>query len=140
MIHPKKSFMVHLPNKTVKFVNNFDRVYYQKPKYITNNNKDKTKVNHTIIPTTSPTKNFVHVMITGVDDNINFAGVATNNTNRNDTNQSELATISKDKPSKTLVEFIDNNTCCNVPYSLVLASFPHRSTCSCCQPLLLYLL
>jgi hypothetical protein len=52
--------------------------------------------------------NYIHIMIAGVDDNVNFAGVATNTTNTNAINPSELAEISKDKPFKTLVEFVDN--------------------------------
>jgi hypothetical protein len=49
-------------------------------------------------------------MFAGVDDNINFAGVARNNTYKSDINSSKFAVISKDKPSKTLVEFMENNT------------------------------
>jgi hypothetical protein len=41
---------------------------------------DKTPVNHTIIPITTLVKRFSHVMIAGVDDYINFAGVARNTT------------------------------------------------------------
>jgi hypothetical protein len=85
----EQSFMVHLPNKTVKFSKSFNGLYYQKPKDNTNNNKDKTLLNHTIIPITTLTMNFVHVMTAGVDDNIKIAGVATNITNTNDINQSE---------------------------------------------------
>jgi hypothetical protein len=78
-------------------------------KYVTNISKEKTLVNHTNIPITTPAANFIHVMIAGVKDNINIAGVAENTTNTHNINLSELAEISKDKPSKTLVEFVDNN-------------------------------
>jgi galactose-1-phosphate uridylyltransferase len=54
--------------------------------------------------------NFVHVMIAGVDDNTKIAGVARNTNNKNDINTSKLMEILKDKPSKTLAEFVDNTT------------------------------
>jgi hypothetical protein len=38
----EKAFTVHLPNKTVKFVKSSNGLYYNKPKYNTNINKDKT--------------------------------------------------------------------------------------------------
>jgi hypothetical protein len=87
--------MVNLPNKAVKFIESCNGLYYHKPKYNTNNNKDKTISNHTIIPNTSSTKNFFHIMIAGVDENINFAGVARNTTKNNSINTSKLAEISK---------------------------------------------
>jgi hypothetical protein len=49
-------------------------------------------------------------MIAGVDDDINFAGVARNTTYKNDINTSKKVEISECKPSKTLVEFVDNTT------------------------------
>jgi hypothetical protein len=49
-------------------------------------------------------------MIAGVDDNINFAGVARNTSVNNDINVSKLAEFSKNKPSQTLVEFVDITT------------------------------
>jgi hypothetical protein len=79
----EKAFTVHLPNKEVKFVKSSNGLYYHKPTYNTNLNKHKTTVNHTIIPITASRKSFSHVMITGVDDNINFAGVVRNTTNNN---------------------------------------------------------
>jgi hypothetical protein len=82
----EKAFTVHLPNKEVKFIKSSNGVYYHKPKYDTNKNKDKTPVNHTIIPITALVKSFSHVMLAGVDDNINFAGVARNSTNNNSGN------------------------------------------------------
>jgi hypothetical protein len=42
--------------------------------------------------------------------NINFSGVARNTTDNNDINTSKLAEILEDKPSKTLVDFVDNTT------------------------------
>jgi hypothetical protein len=102
--------MVHLPNKTVKFVKSFNGFYYHKLQYNTNNNIDKTIVNHTFILIAEPAENFVHVMFAGVNSNINFAGVGNKNTNINETNPSELVGIPKDKPSKTLVKLIDNTT------------------------------
>jgi hypothetical protein len=106
----EKAFSMHLPTKTVMFVKTSNGLYYHKPKYNTNNDKDKASVNHTIIPITASVKRFSHIMIAGVDDNINFAGVARNTTNKNDINTRKLVEISKDKPSKTLVEFMENNT------------------------------
>jgi hypothetical protein len=106
----EKAFTVHLPNKEVNSIKSSNGLYYHKPTYNTNLNKDKTTVNHTIIPITSSTKNFVHVIIARVDENINFAGVARNTTKNNNINTNKLAEISKDKPSKTLVEFMENNT------------------------------
>jgi hypothetical protein len=101
---------VHLPNKEVKFIKSSNGLYYHKPTYNTNLNKDKTTVNHTIIPITASVKSFSHIMIAGVDDNISFAGVARNTTVNNDINQSKIAEISKDKPYQTLVEFVDIST------------------------------
>jgi hypothetical protein len=49
-------------------------------------------------------------MIVGVDDNINFAGVARKTTYKNNINTSSLKEILEDKPSKTLVAFVDNTT------------------------------
>jgi hypothetical protein len=106
----EKAFTVHLPNKTVKFVKTSHGLYYHKPKYNTNRNKDKTSANHTIIPITASVKSFSHVMIAGMDDDINFAGVARSTTYKNNINTSKKAEISEDKPSKTLVEFVDNTT------------------------------
>jgi hypothetical protein len=106
----EKAFTVHLPNKEVKFSKSSNGLYYHKPTYNTNLKKDKTTVNHTIIPVTASVKSFSHVMIAGVDDNINFAGVAKNTTYKNDINTGKLAEISKDKPYQTLVEFVDINT------------------------------
>jgi hypothetical protein len=106
----EKAFTVHLPNKEVKFIKSSNVLYYHKPTYNTNLNKDKTTVNHTIIPITASVKSFSHVMIAGVDDNINFAGVARNTTINNNINQSKMVEISKDKPYQTLVEFVDFST------------------------------
>jgi hypothetical protein len=115
----EKAFTVHLPNKEVKFIKSLNGLYYHKPRYGTSKNKDKTPVNHTIIPITASVKIFSHVMIAGVDDNImisgvdeniNFAGMARNTTKHSNINTSKLAEISKHKPSKTLVEFMENNT------------------------------
>jgi hypothetical protein len=72
------AFTVHLLNKEVKFIKSLNSLYYHKLKYDTNNNKDKTPVNHTIIPITASVKSFYHVMIAGVDDNVSFAGLARN--------------------------------------------------------------
>jgi hypothetical protein len=114
----EQSFMVHLPNKTVRFSKSFNGLYYHKPRYNTNMSNDKVLVNHTIIPITTPTTNFIHVMIAGVDDNIKIAGVddnikitrvARNTTNNNDTNKSKLVEFSKGETSKTLVEFMKNH-------------------------------
>jgi hypothetical protein len=82
----EKAFTVHLPNKEVKFIKSSNGLYYHKPMYNTNLNKDKTTFNHIIIPSTASVKSFSHVMIAGVDDNINFAGVVRNTTNNNDIN------------------------------------------------------
>jgi hypothetical protein len=68
----QKALTVHLPNKEVKFIKSSNGLYYHKPKYDTNKNKDRTPVNHTIIPISASVKSFSHVMIAGVDDNINF--------------------------------------------------------------------
>jgi altronate dehydratase len=102
--------MFHLPNETVKFTKSFNGLYYQKTKYNTNINKERTLVNHTIIPNTAQTQNLIHIMIAGVDDNVMIAGVARNTTNYNDINASKFVEISKDKPSKTLVESMENNS------------------------------
>jgi tRNA(Ile)-lysidine synthase TilS/MesJ len=102
----ENAFTVHLQNKTVKFIKSSNGLYYHKPKYNTNINKDRTPVNHTINPITASVKSFSHVMIAGVDDN--FAEVARNTTKNNDINTSKLVEILEDKPSKTLVEFVDN--------------------------------
>jgi hypothetical protein len=99
----EKAFTVHLLSKEVKFIKSSNGLYYRKPTYNTNLNKDKTTVNHIIIPIAASVKSFSHVMIAGVDDNINFAGVARNTTVNNNINQSKMAEISKDKPYQTLV-------------------------------------
>jgi hypothetical protein len=78
---------VHLPNKEVKFIKSSNGLYYHKPNYNANINKNKTPVNNTIIPITALVKSFSHVMIAGVDDNINFAGVAKKTTYKNDITQ-----------------------------------------------------
>jgi hypothetical protein len=106
----EKAFTVHLPNKQVRFIKSSNGLYYHKLRYNTDINKNKTSVNHTIIPITSSVKSFSHVMIAGVDDNINFAGVARNTSVNNDINVSKLAEFSKNKPSQTLVEFVDITT------------------------------
>jgi hypothetical protein len=94
----EKALTVHLPNKEVKFKQSSNGIYYHKPRYNTNMSNDKTLVNHTIIPITTTTTNFIHVMIAGVDDNIKIAeeednikiaGVARNTTNTNDANTSK---------------------------------------------------
>jgi hypothetical protein len=79
-------------------------LYYHKLKYNTNINKDKASVNHTIFPITALVKSFSHVMIAGVNDSINFAGVARNTTNNNDINTGKLVEFWNDEPSKTLLE------------------------------------
>jgi hypothetical protein len=43
-------------------------------------------------------------MIAGVNDSINFAGVARNTTNNNDINTGKLVEFWNDEPSKTLLE------------------------------------
>jgi hypothetical protein len=118
----EKVFTVHLPNKEVKFIKRSNGLYYHKPTYNTNLNKDKTTVNHTIIPITSSTKNFVHVMIAGVDENINLSGVAINTADNNNINTSKLAEISKVKPFKTLMEFMENNTQAKKPKKMTMSS------------------
>jgi hypothetical protein len=106
----EKAFTVHLPNKEVKFSKSSNGLYFHKPTYNTNLNENKTTVHHTIIPITASVKSFSHIMIAGVDDNINFAGVARNTAYKNDINIGKLAEISKNKPYQTLVEFVDIST------------------------------
>jgi hypothetical protein len=118
----EKAFTVHLPYTEVKFTKSNNGLYYHKPKYNTNNNKEKAAVNHTMIPITASVKSFSHIMIAGVDDNINFAGVARNTTNNNNINTSKLVEISKDKPSKILVEFMENNTQAKNPKKMTMTS------------------
>jgi hypothetical protein len=40
----EKAFAVHLPNKKVKFIKSSNGLYYHKPKYNTNNNKEKKSI------------------------------------------------------------------------------------------------
>jgi hypothetical protein len=61
----EKAFTVHLPNKEVRFIKRSNGLCYHKPKYNTNIDKDKTSVNHTIIPITALLKSFSHIMIAG---------------------------------------------------------------------------
>jgi hypothetical protein len=77
---------------------------------IQGNSRNVFRINHTKIPITASMTNFVHSIVAGVNQNINFAGVARNATYKNDINTSKKAEISEDKPSKTLVEFVDNTT------------------------------
>jgi hypothetical protein len=72
----EKAFTVHLSNKEVEFIKRSNGLDYHKPKYNASINKVKTLVNHTIIPITTPATNFIHILIAGVDENVNFAGVA----------------------------------------------------------------